>query len=142
MLASHAHLVPLVPLFTWSFPREPASVGRARSFVRDVLTEDSCDWLNDELRERVVLLVSEVATNAVRHGAGAHFWVECHLADSARLTVSVYDEGPGRPRQRHATVDDESGRGLELLDLLADEWRFTPQGRGKVVAFTINGPTP
>ncbi|MGP3968010.1 ATP-binding protein [Streptomyces sp. 6N223] len=141
MLASHAQLTPLVPLFTWSFPREPASVGRARSFVRDVLSEGPCDWVNDELRETVVLLVSEVAANAVRHGAGPHFGVECHLPDAALLRVSVYDDGDGRPRPRVAGADDEGGRGLALLDLLADEWRCERMGHGgKVVAFTVKGP--
>jgi anti-sigma regulatory factor (Ser/Thr protein kinase) len=87
----------------------------------------------------VVLLVSEVATNAVRHGAGVHFGVECHLPDASRLTASVYDDGDGRPRPRAATAEDEGGRGLELLGLLAEEWRCESLGRGKVVAFTVRG---
>ncbi|MEO3749097.1 ATP-binding protein [Streptomyces sp. B6B3] len=128
-------------LFAWTFPREPPSVALARAFVSDVLPHVPCVRCNEELRQTVVLLVSEVTTNAVRHGAGSHFLVECQVPDPTRLTVTVHDDGPGLPCPRVATAEDEGGRGLALLDLLADEWRYEHRGPGKAVAFTVTAPT-
>jgi anti-sigma regulatory factor (Ser/Thr protein kinase) len=48
--------------------------------------------------------------------------------------------GTGLPRPREAAAEDEGGRGLELLELLADTWQYAQRGSGKVVAFTMNRP--
>ncbi len=56
----------------------------------------------------------ELVTNAMCHGAGP---VGVRLSCAAdRLRAEVHDHGAGRPVRKHATGDDETGRGLELLD--------------------------
>jgi PAS domain S-box-containing protein len=78
------------------------------------------------------LLITEVVTNAVRHGGGGQidvgFWVE-----EGKLDVVVTDGGPGfTPRQR---VDDDlrpGGMGLGIVDALAEHWGSSTEGPGQV----------
>jgi len=67
------------------------------------------------------LIVSELATNALRHGDGP-IGVRLSYADGD-LRVEVHDSGAGRPVRQHAATDDECGRGLELLDGLIAQHR-------------------
>jgi anti-sigma regulatory factor (Ser/Thr protein kinase) len=63
-------------------------------------------------------MVSEMVTNAVRHGSGAiRVRISRHCG---RLHVEVHDHGPGRPVWRQPTDTDESGRGLIAIVGLAD----------------------
>ncbi len=72
-----------------------------------------------------VLLVSELTTNAVLHtGSGQ---VLCGLTltdDERRLRIELHDEDSAqvRPPGRHVGPDEESGRGLLLVQQLADRW--------------------
>ena len=60
------------------------------------------------------LIVSELATNAIRHGHGVvHV---CVSYANGELRVDVHDDGASRPARQQATPDDESGRGLAVLD--------------------------
>ena len=67
--------------------------------------------------------------------------IEC---DDGGLQVRVRDGEPALPQQRHASDDDESGRGLTLVDLISDAWGVEPvvdeHGRGKVVWFELRHP--
>lgn len=78
------------------------------------------------------LIVSELVTNATRHGRGA-----CRLrlqVSVGRVTVEVYDDSPNRPRVRPLTAEGESGRGLAMVRCLADRFDVTPvSGGGKRV---------
>jgi two-component sensor histidine kinase len=65
------------------------------------------------------LIVSELTTNALRHGAGP-ITIRLTFTQEADLWLEVHDHGPGRPIVREATPDDEQGRGLALLDALVD----------------------
>ena len=82
------------------------------------------------------LLVSELVTNAIHHGR-----TTCLLELTATPTVlraAVADDGGGSPRLRHAGPEDESGRGLAIVDALASRWGVQPTSEGKVVWFEIN----
>ena len=70
----------------------------------------------------MVLLVSELFTNAVLHGAG-RVDLRMELVD-ARLTVEVVDEGRGPPVSLGADpgVEATTGRGLLIVDTLAARW--------------------
>lgn len=77
------------------------------------------------------LLVSELFTNAVRHTDSEK--VSCELwVIGVRLRLEVTDEGGGRPLSSYAArgvdvdTDGESGRGLLLVSVLADEWGIRP----------------
>lgn len=113
------------------FSTHPASVAQARTFVAGALTEwNLCDR-HDEVR----LCVSELATNAIKHGSAEtrSFRVRVALAD-ARLRVEVHDGGQGAPRPKHAAQDADQGRGLYLVAALADDWGYAPRNaHGKSV---------
>jgi PAS domain S-box-containing protein len=114
---------------TRSFTAEPKSVGAARRFAAEALNE-----LPEPARETVTLLVSELATNSIRH-AGSGFQVSI-AGSGAEVRVEVADGGEGQPRLRAPKPDDLSGRGLRIVEMLADAWGVQRvPGAGKVVWF-------
>ena len=116
-------------------PRHPASVGLARRRVREHLA----DWGHgpeDLALADTVLVVSELATNVVRHGPLVEREFEVAvtaLADGSCL-VEVSDEGRLEPRLRVVADWEEHGRGLHLVEHLATAWGVWSRGRhGKTV---------
>ncbi|WKX74508.1 ATP-binding protein [Streptomyces sp. XD-27] len=110
-----------------------SSVAEARGLVLVRLR----DWgIGEEVRENAVLVVSELVTNAVRHTTTASVRCELRLAD-ARLRVEVADQGGARtePRTRPVSADQEGGRGLMLVEALAESWGVRPHesGQGRTV---------
>jgi signal transduction histidine kinase/DNA-binding response OmpR family regulator/serine phosphatase RsbU (regulator of sigma subunit) len=84
-----------------------------------------------DLVDDVVLLVSELVTNAVVHGRPP---VELRVRRSrAHLVLEVEDHASYLPRRMRPTEHDEHGRGLQLVALLADRWGTRPTHDGKVV---------
>lgn len=123
--------------FVLHLPALPAQVRRAREEVRSKLL----DWGLADQVDDVTLLVSELVTNAVRHGIGP---IELFMTyRGGRLRCEIRDDGAEAPRLRSAAVDDTSGRGLELVDRLTRElggdWGVIPNdGRtGKSVYVTV-----
>ena len=111
----------------------PASVLRIRRFVvaacREGLGAESC--------ETAALLVSEVATNALVHGAGR---IEVRVLVTGRvLRVEVADASTDLPAPRRGGTLDEGGRGLTLVDVLASSWGAEADELGKVVWFEVTG---
>ena len=84
-----------------------------------------------ELADDVVLLVSELVTNAVRH-ASAPIDLEIEV-DRDEVVVAVRDGSEVPPLPREAGVEAEGGRGMLLVDLLTDEHGVRPQPPGKTV---------
>ncbi|MCX5258096.1 ATP-binding protein [Streptomyces canus] len=120
---------------SFRLPRHPASVGLARRRVRDHLA----DWghgPDDPAVSDVVLLVSELATNVVRHGPLLEREFEVAvtaLADGSCL-IEVSDEGLLEPRLRVVGEWEETGRGLHLVENIAAAWGVRSRGRhGKTV---------
>lgn len=114
---------------TTALPSTPEAVAQARMVIRT-----SCGSLPDALRDDAELLVSELVSNAVRHGGG-HVQLRV-LVNERDLTVSVYDDGDGEPvvSQRFLGPEVASGRGLQLVEKLADGWGVFPaEGGGKTV---------
>ncbi|MER5731588.1 ATP-binding protein [Streptomyces sp. NPDC002138] len=107
---------------------DPAEVGRARRWARSRLA--GCGVGEDEpLAEVLVLLISELVTNAVVHtGCPA---VLRMLFGGPGVRVEVADASDRPPAPRHAEGDDTNGRGLELVDGLADRWGWQREGAGK-----------
>ena len=94
------------------FRRDPAQVSQARRLVREALAE----WGLDDYADHLVLISSELVTNALRHGAGM---IGIRLYRAGRdLRIEVHDHGAERPVRRHAGTGDEGGRGLEVIDSL------------------------
>ncbi|MEU3334366.1 ATP-binding protein [Streptomyces sp. NPDC006668] len=120
---------------SFRLPRHPASVGLARRRVRDHLA----DWghgPDDPALTDALLLVSELATNAVRHGPLREREFEVAvtaLADGSCL-IEVSDEGQLEPRLRVVGEWEETGRGLHLVEAVAAAWGVWTRGRhGKTV---------
>ncbi|MFP5256707.1 MAG: ATP-binding protein [Acidimicrobiia bacterium] len=112
-----------------TFPAEVTSVAAARRFVAGELAD-----LGARV-ETVVLLVSELATNAVRHATSAF---ELSIERSNGLVrVEVADQGAGTPQKQPHDIEAPSGRGLQILEALADEWGVTERQPGKAVWFTL-----
>jgi serine phosphatase RsbU (regulator of sigma subunit)/PAS domain-containing protein/anti-sigma regulatory factor (Ser/Thr protein kinase)/transcriptional regulator with GAF, ATPase, and Fis domain len=112
-------------------PPTAASAARARRFVAAALAQ-----LPDRRAVEVAeLLTSEVVTNAVVHG-GSAVRVEVETVDG-RTRISVCDNDPGQPELRSPSLDDESGRGMRLVDSLARRWGVQPAGSGKCVWFEV-----
>ena len=100
---------------TYRLRRHPSEISRARELARKALT----DWGLADHTDLAELVVSELATNALRHGAGP-ITVRLTYTQEGDLWLEVHDHGPGRPVPQKTTADDEQGRGLALLDALMD----------------------
>lgn len=100
--------------------------------------------LPDDIRDRAELGVSEAVTNAVRHAPGIPGSTLRLLAvrRTDRLRIEVHDRCRTLPRRRIPGADDESGRGLPLLEHLADACGAHPTPTGKSVWFEITLPGP
>ena len=124
----------------FELPADPSAAGRARRLVSELLLAWRCAETVDVAR----LLVSEVVTNAVRFvGAGEPLQIGMEMRDR-RIRVSVADTSPLRPVLKAPREDDESGRGMQLVAVLAAEWGVldqTDDGRpGKQVWFELPAP--
>ncbi|GAA2006059.1 PAS domain S-box protein [Catenulispora subtropica] len=116
-------------------PSKHRSVAVGRQFA--VETVDTWECPDADTRDTIELLTSELLTNAVRHGRGTGAVTLRLLCFHDRLTVEVTDHSSREPRARRAGVGDESGRGLMLVEALAQAWGTRPTGGGKTVWFTV-----
>jgi PAS domain S-box-containing protein len=128
LLAVRFKGIPKDDVFSWTLDALPAKVREARGLARDTLTT----WGLSELSETVELLVSELFTNAVRHGAGD---IGLRLIRAGSLLCEVRDDGYDLPTLRRADVTAENGRGLQLVTALAERWGAQRTPTGKVVWF-------
>ncbi|MFC7933290.1 ATP-binding protein, partial [Streptomyces cinereoruber] len=95
-------------------------------------------WDLEELTDSVELLISEVVTNAVRY---AERPVVLRLLRTDVLRCEVGDDSPQLPRQRRVRDMDEYGRGLFIVNQLAQRWGATRLSGGKVVWFELRLPS-
>ncbi len=101
-----------------TLPTAPESVAEARTRVLAAVGPALVGAQVETLR----LLVSEVVTNAIRHGASDEP-VEVHLSWNAEVRVDVVDHGDGfTPAPRAGGFDEPGGFGLYLIGRLADRW--------------------
>ncbi|ETK31720.1 ATPase [Microbispora sp. ATCC PTA-5024] len=118
-------------------PAVGASVGVARGVVRRELDR----WGVPELVDDCSLIVSELAANVVRHG-GTVFTLRLG-SNGAWVYGEVFDQGEGVPRPREADEDSTDGRGLMIVNELADDWGVARDARGgKTVWFIAGADVP
>jgi anti-sigma regulatory factor (Ser/Thr protein kinase) len=114
---------------------DPERLGEAREWahraaVRAGLDESDC--------YQVKLAVSEVVANAIQHGSthsGDQIGIAAFEADGS-LIFEVRDNGTFVAPLNRATIDDESGRGLELVTLMMDEVHISSTGDGSLLRFS------
>lgn len=118
---------------TREFPNVPNAVTDARRFTIRVVGD-----VGRHVSEDIAVMVSELASNSVRHG-NSQFTVDVER-DDHRIRVAVTDAAPGEPTVCHPTPRQPSGRGLQIVGALADDWGVTPRrdGPGKTVWFTVS----
>ncbi|MFG3054091.1 ATP-binding protein [Kitasatospora sp. NPDC048239] len=120
------------------------AVHRCRDFSRHALTD--WNWLptgDAEQRaaaEDILLMVSELVTNACLHAPGGPRELCLHW-DDRRLRVEVSDASPVPPRlQLRADPGRPGGHGLRVVDRLARAWGSQPEGEGKRVWLEVASP--
>jgi PAS domain S-box-containing protein len=117
----------------WTLKPQPTSVARARELARDQLLA----WDLGDLVDTTELLVSELVTNALRHGYGD---IRLRLLLDRTLVCEVWDSALVQPRRRRARDTDEGGRGLQLVTMLSESWGSRRTHRGKTVWFELALP--
>jgi anti-sigma regulatory factor (Ser/Thr protein kinase) len=116
-------------------PPTTDSVPVARRFVRARLIDGATDV------DTATLLVSEVVTNAILH---ARTTVTLTVEVSHEVVrIAVRDGSPVQPRVHSFSATSATGRGLRLLDRLANRWGVyaDPATGGKVVWFEVGEPS-
>ncbi|MGI8872972.1 MAG: ATP-binding protein, partial [Egibacteraceae bacterium] len=114
------------PSIELHLPRDPAAVAAARHCVASLVC-----YAAEDLVDRVTLAVSELATNAVVHtGAAFRIRATCH---AGHLLVEVDDLGSGVPHRRQPDELAQTGRGVGLIEAVADRCGTTLHEPGKTV---------
>jgi serine phosphatase RsbU (regulator of sigma subunit) len=113
------------------------AVPEAAAPIRKALLELLGDRASDGVRDVAALLVTELVTNAARH-AGGDLRVRAGRRTDV-LLVEVSDSSPQLPELTELPGwERESGRGLVLVDALADRWGSDPLPTGKRVWFELS----
>jgi anti-sigma regulatory factor (Ser/Thr protein kinase) len=127
----------------------PTATPCARLHARNI----ACEWGLHGLADTIELVVSELVTNAVKastdqdqrpHYTDEHglAWIHLRLSTDRRaVLVEVWDENVALPAPNQPGLDDESGRGLMLVEALAERWGWdlAATGRGKIVWALVEG---
>jgi anti-sigma regulatory factor (Ser/Thr protein kinase) len=114
---------------------EPERVAGARQQLRELLH----DWACDDQVDSAVLMTSEMVTNVLVHTDADALLVAQLSGDTGerRLRVEVTDGSDDLPHKRRPGELASSGRGLVLMELLADAWGVDPRGQGKSIWFEL-----
>ncbi|MFI7454945.1 ATP-binding protein [Nonomuraea sp. NPDC049714] len=116
-----------------SFPATPMSVPEARNWARSLLSFGGPSPILDD----TLLLLSEVVTNAITHSDSGQVTVQI-IRLGTTVQVEVTDAGSSTtPAVRTPALADDGGRGLWLVDTLADEWGFQHDNTGGLVWFRM-----
>ncbi|MFJ4411320.1 SpoIIE family protein phosphatase [Streptomyces sp. NPDC088910] len=133
LLMARIRGLPAEQVGDWTLEPRPTSVARARELAREQLLS----WGLGDLVDTTELLVSELVTNALRHGYGD---IRLRLLLDRTLVCEVWDSALVQPRRRRARDTDEGGRGLQLVTMLSESWGSRRTHRGKTVWFELALP--
>jgi anti-sigma regulatory factor (Ser/Thr protein kinase) len=119
--------------FTRRFVANVESIGDARTWVAELAVSTGHAAQSDTLQ----LLVTELATNAVRHAHGDEFCIEFDA--NSHVLIAVCDPSTAAPVICHPKPEETGGRGLAIVDALSDRWGAHLQANGKCVWFELSG---
>ncbi len=109
---------------------DPEALSSARHMIRAAVRA----WGAKERADEIELAADELTTNALMHtDGGAVVTIRVMAGSERRLRVDVEDRSSALPRRRDAGSEGVSGRGLMLVDRLADVWGVESRGSGKCV---------
>ncbi|GHJ30076.1 magnesium or manganese-dependent protein phosphatase [Streptomyces hygroscopicus subsp. sporocinereus] len=119
---------------------EPERIAGARRQLRDMLH----DWADPDQVESAVLMLSEMVTNVLVHTDGDALLVAevSGRRGSRRLRLDVADSSDELPHRRRPGELASSGRGLLLMEMLADSWGVDPRGDGKCIWYELYETSP
>lgn len=117
----------------FSFAAEPVQVAQARRRMAAAL---GSAWGDVPAVDDATLVASEVLTNGCRYGGG-RVRVRARIS-SQSMTLKVSTPAPWRdPEAQQDPVDDESGRGLEIVQALAEYLHIAPDAKGAGISVTV-----
>ncbi|WP_053660200.1 SpoIIE family protein phosphatase [Streptomyces sp. MMG1121] len=124
LLVARTHALDPGRIATWDLQADPALVSEVRARAMRQLA----DWGLEETAFAAELMLSELVTNAIRHGSGP---IRVRLLHDRTLICEVSDTSNTAPHLRRAATTDEGGRGLFLVAQLCQSWgtRYLPQGK-------------
>ncbi|MFH9991045.1 SpoIIE family protein phosphatase [Streptomyces luteogriseus] len=124
LLVARVHALDPGRIATWELAADPALVGEVRAAALRWLS----GWGLDETAFAAELILSELITNAIRHGADP---IRVRLLYGRTLICEVSDASNTAPHLRRAASTDEGGRGLFLVAQLSQSWgtRYLPEGK-------------
>ncbi len=111
----------------YSLPPRPESAAEARRIINTACSA----WHREEIRDSASLVVSELIGNGVRH-AGTSLTMRLVPIDGG-IRLEIADDSTREVRHRDARLLDEGGRGLFLVDALAQRWGVDAHPAGKRV---------
>ncbi|MET9735849.1 ATP-binding protein [Streptomyces sp. NPDC006458] len=107
--------------YSQTFPCVPPAAAAGRERVRDVLGL----WRMDSLAEPAALIVTELIANAARHTTCPEIRLIVARSTATRVRIGIVDREPALlPTLSSAGDEEESGRGLFLVDAVADRWGY------------------
>ncbi|NGN69033.1 SpoIIE family protein phosphatase [Streptomyces sp. A7024] len=113
-------------------PADPDALSAARHMIRSAVRA----WGAGERADEIELVADELVTNALLHTDGpaeATVRMVASAGPDRRLRIEVEDRSSAMPRRREPGESGVSGRGLLLVDRLADVWGVEARGSGKVI---------
>lgn len=123
----------------FTLPAAPESVGEARRLMRRA----GAPFVDESRRADLLLVLSEVLSNAVRHGDPGGELLLAVTPKDDYLCVQVTDAGPGfAPTPRAHTPDDDGGWGLFLVEQFTRRWGLTREGARTRVWFEFDFSAP
>ncbi|MEU9173885.1 SpoIIE family protein phosphatase [Streptomyces sp. NPDC048420] len=126
LLLARPHALDTSQVATWEVSADPSAVAQAR---KDAVAQVEA-WGLDDAAFVTELVVSELVTNAIRHGEPP---IQLRLIHDKTLICEVSDGSNTAPHLRRARTYDEGGRGLLLVAQLTQRWGTRQSARGKTI---------
>jgi two-component sensor histidine kinase len=109
-----------------------ASTAQAPYEARVLIRERLAEVIPATTLWDLLTVVTELVTNAVRHGRGGTVRIRLSVAASGKVSGEVENDGRGRVEPRPIDVTSTSGLGLHIVGAIADRWRVFVGGSTRV----------